>query len=520
MASQTYPAFQGAADTIVQNSNLQGIAFSQRALAASIISDPYGRLEGEEGSNAGIITRRGLVGKGIQVVKIPISGVLGAGVRRGETELSGAEEPVPMNSVSVTAGVRRHATSYGEQFAEFIAAGGDVNSKRAKLLGHHFGWMKAHEAGLKLRNGARPGVNVFFANNKTSIETLRGADVITYAEVVKAHHWADEEAHITPMNLNAIAGNKAGDVSKLLLFGPKRCFTQLKIDSNYLSIAQNADIRGIGKNVLFTGQFADLDNLAFHAYETISPHETNGLIGCPLAPRVRLSQSPGQTATSAIDVLNSAGSHTNIVLYSSRGVDSGGLATNNTIFENFSLLPAHLYHYDAANISAGSTTAGESLFGVAATDRFALIYDPSDGGSTMIHYVAADFGTRGNTLTVDRLTSSNTTLTGGNVTYNTGIWSGYHKSTGFMPGSFLIPCNSYGQAFCMPIVMGSGALARVYGKEFRDISDTADYDEVHGQGYRTVFGSSVIPSAYGMPRGYVQIVAALSTLGLNLPTVV
>ncbi len=518
MAYDNLVAYQGAANEIAANSNLQGIAFSQRALAASLIEDPYGRLEGEGGTGAAITVKRGLVGKGTQLVKMPISGYLGAGVRRAEAQLKGSEETVPMNSVTVKAAVRRHAVGTSEQFAEFVAGGSDVNTMKAKLLGHHFGWMKSHEAGLKLRNSAELASNVYFANGKSSIETIRGTDVITYAEVVRAHYWADQEAHIEPANLNAIAADSS-NVSKVTLFGPLGCFTQLKTDSSYLTLVQNADVRGIGKNVAFTGQFADLDGVALRTYKTLSPNETAGIIGDPLCPEVRLSQEPTYTATAAINALNSAGSHTDIVLYSSRGVDSTtGYATNNTIYENFSLMPAHLYTYDPLDTSAGTTAI--TLFGTAATARFALIYDKTDGLCTMCRYVQSSFGTRGNTLTVTRLTSSNTTLTGGNVTYNTGIWSGKMKSTGFMPGSIMIPCNSYGQALCFPQILGAGALTRVYGRDFESINESDDYGEFRGLGYRTVFGSEINRSAFGPPRGYVQIVAARSLPSWNLPTVV
>jgi len=295
---------------------------------------------------------------------------------------------------------------------------------------------------------------------------------------------------------------------------------QLKTDSSYLTLVQNADVRGVGKNVAFTGQFADLDGVAFHAYQTVSPHETGGLIGCPLAPMVRLSQTPGQTATAAITTLDSADSHTNITLYSSRGVDSGGLATNNTIFENFSLMPAHIYTYDPLDTSAGTTVT--TLFGTAATARFALLYDPLDGLSTMVRYTGTAMTTttaKGNSLYCTRLTSANNTLSGGNVTYDTGVWSGKHKSTGFMPGTLVIPCNSYGVPLCFPQLLGAGALVRCYGSEFKDISQKTDFEEFSALGYRTVFGSSINMSAYGAPRGYLQMVAARSLPSFNLPTI-
>jgi len=381
----------------------------------------------------------------------------------------------------------RHATRYTERMEELMGMRGEIKSGFNVELGKWLGRLKSEQLfgmfHLQLQSD-----NVLYANGKTR-DTLTSADVLVWDEVVVMGQSMKPKGGL-PANLskrgkapvwgNSVIATEAGLLS-------------LKADPDYKTLLQNADVRG-KNNSLFEGGYNCIDGHCITPYNPID-HDGVGAVGSFMNPKAYLGTAV-TAGTTAIDITGG-------------GTAANGALTKKKYFKYF---PNYAYNF----IGQGAITPATDV-------RYFLIYNLTGADAGKMGMYSYTTGNDGNKITiVNRLAaaaSGQAVTTLGDVTWDTGVWSGKHTDA-HPSGSLVIPCNSKGVPIGTTLMLGRMAAMRGYGKYRGHRSQ-----QTHEGGFITdrfitsIFGQKIREDRLERQPAVVRLEHAITYPGLNFPTV-
>ncbi len=455
--------------------------------------DFYESVEGG-GPSAIIRTKTDLTaGKG-QKLKIRVESGFGDEPHFGDETFDTDEdfEESLYDEYDLTIDVIRHATSFTERAEELVGLRDEIKNGIPRKMGDWLGRRKSEELDMMFRFSI-PSENRYYANNRASEAAVLTADSLGWNYIMN-----------TATNMQTLGGQvgKLGTFSRdkqtaegFAIVTCSEAATILRQDSVYVDYQKNAGIRG-EFNPLFRGNVSLIDGHAV-VDRRIIDSDAEGAIGSPLNPKARLGGAI-TAGTTAFDILG------------------GGNATSaaKTKKKFFKYFDGYTYKF-ATGLSHTPASA----------TRYLLIINPPNAATDpgKIGMYAYTTGNDGNKITITaRLGSAAsgvrvTTL--GDVTWDTGVWSGKHTAVHGL-GSLILPCNAKGVPIGRSFLLGRAAAIRGYGKHRakRDV----EYKE---GGYlqqtflRSYFGQSLRYDREGRVPGVACLEHSLHYPNLPLPTV-
>lgn len=384
----------------------------------------------------------------------------------------------------------RHAYSINERAEEAMGMRGEIESGLNVELGKWLGRRKTElmfgEFQLNLNTS-----NILYAGGKT-LNTLSSADALLWDEIVTGGQ-AMKPLGGRPAKVGKGAGGNP--IWSQVVVATTPALLSLKLDSDYKDALAGADERG-KRNTLFAGGYRDVDGHVITEYNPID-HDGVGAIGSFLNPKADLGVAI-TAGTTAIEV------------------KGGGNATDaaETDILYFKYFPGYAFKF--IDLTTFSPAAGTNYF---------LIYNltGADAGKAGMYSYANATGNDGNKITIDgRLGSAAsgvrvTTL--GDVTWNTGVWSGKHTDA-HPEGSLIIPCNSKGVPIGDTLILGQRAAYRGYGK-YRGKRSTQSLEGGHiEQRFITsVFGQKIGQDRKARHTSVIRLRHAITYPGISLPVV-
>lgn len=374
----------------------------------------------------------------------------------------------------------RHGTSYNQRMEEFMGMRGEITGGYPKQLGSWLGRLKTENLFMMFRELLNDE-NLIVANGKLD-DTLGSADTLLWDEIVAMG------TRLKPMGGMAAKVGK-GNVYRYCVTATTDALFSLKVDPDYKQVLREADVRGM-KNYLFKGQFTDIDGHIIKPYNPIN-HDGDGAGASPLNPQATLAVA--LTSATSVAVLE------------------GGTDPLRHYFKYF-----HGFRY---TFSSGTQLAASAV------TQYVLVVNPSNAAVDpgLVGMFSYTTGNDGNEITtVLRLGSAisgakHTTV--GDVTWQTGVWSGKHTES-LAVGATIIQCNSKGVPIGDTLMYGRGAAYRGYGmyRNHRS-SETKEGGFITRLFITSVFGQKIREDRLGRMPGVIRLRHAVDYPGLNLPTV-
>lgn len=390
----------------------------------------------------------------------------------------------------------RNATSATLRADEYLGMQGELLNGQASELGKWMGRELSARVGMTfvLKGGNE---NLLIAGGKTSEANLLTADGLSYDEVTYMGQ-ALKPLGGRPCEVGTIRGTP---VYKYCVVGTTPGLFSLKQDSAYQQILRDAGPREkFDENPLFSGGYMELDG---HRIAEHNPIDADG---------------PGWSgswfnAKAYLGAAITAGTST----FDIKGGGSATAAAITTI-QYFRFFPN--YAFEFTSLDTYVPGSGVQYLLIVNPRGAATAANPDPGKVGMYSYTT---GNNGNKITiVNRLGPSSAgaaVSTLGDVTWNTGVWSGYHSV--YHPiGSTIVLCNAKGVPLGDSVMMGRFAMMRGYGK-YRNQRNQWDVDGgFETRKYiMTVFGQQLRKNVNGKYPGYVRLRHSISYPELGLPVV-
>lgn len=435
-------------------------------------------------------------GKGQKITFTVLSGFYSEG-KTGEQlfETQDDFEEALISDYEMEVDFLRNATRWTERTEEYMGMRGELVGGLPEELGKWLGRMKTERLFMMFNHKGATG-NYIFANGKASADALVAADVLDYDEIV-AMNTQMKRLGGKP----AIAGKMKNGmpIFRQCVVATTDALYSLELDSNYKQILREAGNRGEG-NYIFQGGYTDVRGNIIKEYNPID-HDGEGAIGSPLNPKAELGE--------AITAANTAPT-----------IKGGGNATAaaKTKVKYFKWFPNYAYTFQPDDIL--SVASSPDPF-------YILIVNPPDGSANANKIGMYECTiNNGNTLTVTKRlraaaasgTAAVTTI--GDVTWDTGVWSGFHTDS-HPAGATILLCNKKGQPIGRTLMLGAAAAMRGYGKYRNRRSE-----EKHEGGFvkdvfiTSVFGQEPRQDRRGRCPGFMHLTHAVQYAGLPVPTVV
>ncbi|MBK1883663.1 DUF4043 family protein [Luteolibacter pohnpeiensis] len=408
----------------------------------------------------------------------------------GEELFSGPDdfEETQISSYSLKVDWARHGYSFSDRTEEVMGMRGEIKSGANVELGKWLGRLKTDQLfgmfQLKLNSS-----NVLYANGKT-LNTLGSADTLVWDEIVTGGQSMKPLGGL-PANIAAM-GSRAPIWSQNVI-ATEAALTSLKMDPDYRQVLSQGDNRGKG-NTLFAGGYPCIDGHCIVPYNPID-HDGIGAVGSFLNPKAFLGTAVA-AGTTAIDITGG-------------GNATDGAKTKKMYFKHF---PGFAYRF-----------IGEGTFAPATETRYFLIYNLTGADAGKVGMYSYTTGNNGNKITITgRLGSAASGIRAtslGDVTWDTGVWSGRHTDA-HPSGSLIIPCNSKGVPIGDTLILGRQAALRGYGKYRGHRSQQVQEGGFIVQNFITsVFGQKIREDRIGRHPSVIRIRHAITYAGINLPTV-
>lgn len=399
-------------------------------------------------------------------------------------------EDLAMADFDLTVGWARHGVRNLETTEEIMGMRGEIAGRFNVEQGKWLGRLKTEQifmlAKLKLNSE-----NVFYSAGKT-LDTLVAADVLSWDDVTILGQ-AVKPLGGLPCDIKG--RNSKAPVWSNIVIPTEAAMTSLKIDPDYKTALQGADLRGPG-NTLFSGSVKDIDGHVIKPYNPVD-HDGIGAIGSPLNPKAQLGEAI-TAGTAAFDI------------------KGGGNATAAAMTKKkfFKYFDGYAYKF----LGMGAHTADT-------TEKYLLIVNPKNAATDpgkigMYAYTTHD----GNKITITKRLGSAasgvrvTTL--GGVTWNTGVWAGKHTDVHPLNAT-IIPCNAKGQAYGDTLMMLRSGILRGYGKYRGHRSQqTHEGGFIMDKFITSVFGQTIREDRLGRHPGLARLRTALAYPELGLPIVV
>lgn len=407
-------------------------------------------------------------------------------------------EGVDIDTFDLTVDFVRNAVRHTERTEEVMGMRGEIASNFNVELGKWLGRKKSEQmdAAFLLKLNLE---NVYYANGKT-LDTLVSADALLWDEIVTAGQ-AMKPLGGLPAN---IAGSKMAPIWSYTVVASEAALLSLKLDSDYKTVLREGDVRGRG-NTIFKGGYASIDGHTIVPFNPID-HDGIGAVGSFYNPKAFLGVAVA-AGTTTFDI------------------KGGGNATDaaKTGKLYFKYFPGYAYEF----IDTGAFSASDYPNSAGATldteTKYLLIYNKTGADAGKVGMYSYTTGNNGNKITiVERLGSAAsgarvTTL--GDVTWNTGVWSGKHTDA-HPEGSLVIPCNAKGVPIGDTLILGRCAALRGYGK-YRAARAQDDHNGkfVMDRYIKSVFGQTIRQDRIGRHPSVIRLRHAITYPGVNLPTV-
>lgn len=443
-------------------------------------------------------------GAGSKITFRTMAQLYGEGVT-GDTLVNDNTEDFRVGAYNLTVDFLRHAVSYNRRLEEKTALASELKSNVPVMLGNWLGRIKTEKL-MKMFLHKGGSKNYIYANNKSSANALRSADVVSYDGIIAAGQQLRTRG-ARPATVATINKNK---INRYVVVSTGEGLLSLKSESKYLAAVQAAAASEGYNGVQFTGGFVDLDG---HAIRQFNPtdHDGFGAIGSPLNAKASSGNAIDSTTGSSALTLQGGGS-----------ASAAGKAAYFKLFSGY-----------AYKFIEGDTLSTGAGFGSQQADGFVLLINPTNGKYNIFHYSANN----GTTLTLDRTLFSGTTETTGafrrlakadwNTTYSASVDTDPDKpfhtdktTTTFPVGSLVIECNSSGVAIGRSVVLGAMAAVRGYGSLDGERSEENHDGEFVRKTYITsIFGQSPYVRPDGEQPNYLVLTHAVNYAGLTLPTI-
>ena len=480
------------------------------ALIAEQNNDFYQAMEGRSEKSL-IWTNTDLSkGNGHEITFTTQSGFYNEG-KVGEALFEGPDdfESVDIDDFKLKVDFVRNAVRMSERTEEVMGMRGEIASGFNMQLGEWLGRKKTEQINMAamLKINAE---NVLCANGKTPA-TLVTEDALLWDEIVTA---GQAMKPLGGLPANIAASGLGYPIWSQSVVATEAALTSLKLDSDYKTALQNADVRGRG-NTIFKGGFLPIDGHTLIPFNPID-HDGIGAVGSPLNPKAFLGNNSGIAADSNGAALTVYGG----------GNWTDGQKAGKLYFKYFPGYPYTFIDTGAYSVSDYPYSDGVNYD---SEEKYFLIYNlaGSDAGKCgMYAYAGSDGATTGNLgnkiVVTKRLavgtTGINETTIGG-VTWDTGVWSGKHTSA-HPAGSLIIPCNRLGVPIGDTLFFGRSAICRGYGKYRAErVQENHNMGFITDRGIVSVFGQTIRQDRKGRHPALIRLRHAISYPGISLPVV-
>jgi hypothetical protein len=461
-------------------------------------NDFFAQFEGDSKDSPIFVINDTSVDRGLKFRVTATAGFYGRG-KSGDalfTDTDDFEKQV-INSNEMQADYLRNATSYTRRADEFMGLQGELIASIPQNLGAWMGREKSARIGMMFVLQGGPE-NLLIGGGKATEGDLLTADGLSYNDILFMGQ-ALKPLGGKPAEVGTIRGTP---VYKYIVVGTTPGLFSLKQDDDYKQILREAGPREkYDENPLFTGGYMELDGHSIREWNPIDP-DGYAWSGSPFNAKAFLG-APITAGTSTFAI---------------KGGGSAAAAAVTNI-DYFRFFPNYAFEFTPEDIYVPDTSVVQYLLVVA--PRGPVTADnPTPGKIGMYSYTT---GNNGNQITIlQRLGPSNAgamVSTLGDVTWNTGVWSGKHAEN-FPIGSTVVLCNKKGVPIGDTIMMGAMAAMRGYGK-YRNTRDSwlVDGNFETRMYITTVFGQKLRKNVNSKYPGYVRLRSAISYPELGLPTV-
>ena len=461
------------------------------------LEDFFMQFEGNSKDSPIFVINDTAVDKGLRFRVTSTAGFYGRG-KSGDSLFTDQDdfEKQVINSNEMQADYLRNATSYTRRADEYMGLQGELVATVPDELGKWMGREKTARIGMMfvLQGGAE---NLLIGGGKATQNDLLSADGLKYDDILYMGQ-ALKPMGGRPAEVGTVRGTP---VYKYIVVGTTPGLFSLKQDDDYKQILREAGPREkYDENPLFTGGYMELDG---HSIRELNPIDADGYswAGSPFNAKAFLGEAiTAGTSTFAI-----------------KGGGSAAAAAITNI-DYFRFFPNYAFEFTPEDIYVPGSTVQYLL--VVAPRGEATVANPNPGDVAMYSYTT---GNNGNQITiVNRLGPANAgamVSTLGDVTWDTGVWSGRHTET--VPvGSTILLCNEKGVPIGDTIMMGAMAALRGYGKYRNNREEWKVDGNFETRVYiTTVFGQKLRKNVNSKYPGYVRLRHAIAYPELGLPVV-
>jgi len=398
-------------------------------------------------------------------------------------------EKIRVNDYQMVVDWMRNAIRYNQRMEEYMGMRGELKSGFNTEMGKWMGRTKSERMFMlfreKLADSSKQVINGKTVDTLVSEDTLDWDSIITMKTTMKRLG-----------GMPAIGGYRKDGKAEFRNFvvAVTDTLDSLEKDTTYKGYLRDGDTRG-GVNYLFNTGFRDVRGQIIREYNPID-HDGFGAIGSPLNPKAELGNAI-TAGTAAFDI------------------EGGGstAAADETKIKYFKYFPNYGFKF----------CEGDAL--AASSDPFyVLIVNPDDGSANarkigFYKCVAND----GHKITVTERLGSGTggieSTTVGDVTWNTGVWSGKHTET-HPVGATIYLANSKGQPYGYTLYLGACAAYRGYGMHQNHRSQ-----QTHEGGFvtdvfvTTVFGQEPRKDVKLRTPGALRLCHAINYAGSPIPPI-
>lgn len=393
----------------------------------------------------------------------------------------------------------RHGTRSSKRMEEIMGMRGEIETGFNTQLGAWLGRLKSEQLFMQFREQL-PAENVVYANGKTQA-TLAAADTLDWDEIIALGVQMKGKGG-EPAKVGAMKNGKP--VFRNTVVATTDALFSLDLDTNYKQVVRETVVQQAAE-LIFNGGYAAPKGHLIAEYTPID-HDGEGATGSPLNPQARL----GVAITAATTAFDMRGG----------GNATSAVKTKKKYFKYFGNFGYRFIgNTDAA--AGGVTTLAQD-----ALTHYVLVVNPPNAAvdPNKIGMYAYTTGNNGNQITVTaRLGSAAAgirALTVGDVTWNTGVWTGKHTDVHPI-GALILPCNAKGQVFGDSLMLGRRCAYRGYGM-WRNKRMQQDLEG----GFRTetyiasVFGQALRKDRLQRVPSVMRLRHAITYAGLPLPVVV
>lgn len=383
----------------------------------------------------------------------------------------------------------RHATSVNERAEEVMGLRDEITSGDNVELGKWLGRKKSDQM-FGLFQLLLPTDNVLVAGAKT-VATLGSADTLDWSEIVRMGTTLQPLGG-RPANILK-KGVSVDPIHSNIVIGTVPALSSLKLDSSYLTLRAQAEVRG-AENTIFGGGYCNVDGHVIREYNALD-HDGVGAVGSFMNPRAFLGV-PITAGTAAFDV-------------------TGGGADNTANAET----GVDFFQYFSGFAYPFLQNVGGSAFAPGSSTRYVIVYNKTGADAGKWGFYSYTTGNDGQKITVaGRLGSAASGIratTLGGVTWDSAVHTDAHPT-----GSIVIQANAKGVPIGSTLMLGASAAVRGYGKyRGQNMLQKQEGGFITERYIVSVFGQALYKDRAGRVPSVIRLDHAVSYPDLKLPTV-